>query len=185
MKINHILAALAVVAGISAAFTNHADRNGLYPAWKFNNQLVEMVKIRTISAPYLAQLIYANQMDLVVVDLRSEEEFREYHIPSAVPYIQAERLEPSGKTMVVLYGAGEEFTDEKIPDNLRHKSCLLSGGIKAWYDLVLFPDFQQFQVRNRQQLEEIIAKSRYFGGTPQNIQRLNLTERADRYREGC
>jgi hypothetical protein len=61
----------------------------------------------------------------------------------------------------------------------------LSGGIKAWYDLVLFPDFQQFQVRNRQQLEEIIAKSRYFGGTPQNIQRLNLTERADRYREGC
>jgi hypothetical protein len=57
--------------------------------------------------------------------------------------------------------------------------------MEAWYSQVLFPDFSQLRVRNRELLEHILRRSRFFGGTPQNTQVLNIEVRETRYREGC
>ena len=65
------------------------------------------------------------------------------------------------------------------------KVYVLKGGIDAWYSLVLFPDFIEYQVRNNEKLEQIISRSMYFGGSPRNTQLLNITVRESRYREGC
>ena len=39
-KVNRILAILAIIAGISAAFTRHAEKNDLYPDWTFQKERV-------------------------------------------------------------------------------------------------------------------------------------------------
>jgi hypothetical protein len=50
---------------------------------------------------------------------------------------------------------------------------------------VLFPDFLNYHVRNRDHLDHILRRSRFFGGEPQNTQVLNIEARENRYREGC
>ena len=38
---------------------------------------------------------------------------------------------------------------------------------------------------DKEKLEQIINRSKYFGGTPRNTQLLNITMRESSYREGC
>ena len=83
MKINSILALLAILGGISAAFTNHSARNHLYPSWKYDKERIQGKKIRYISANYLADLLYQKEKGITILDIRNEKAFREYHIPSA------------------------------------------------------------------------------------------------------
>ncbi|MCP4309877.1 MAG: rhodanese-like domain-containing protein [Bacteroidetes bacterium] len=177
MKINYLFAGFAVIAGLLAAFTNHADRNGLYPTWEFKKQL--------ISSTYLADLIYTKKKNFVLVDLRADTAYQEYHIPSAVPVTQLQVMNPENADMIVCYGTDQKSSVEEVPDEFQGELYVLSGGIQEWYKLVLFPDFEKFQVRNKKLLEEIISKSRYFGGNPKNLQELNITERSGQFREGC
>ncbi len=45
MKTNHILAILAIAAGMMAAFTNHGKKNNLYPDWKYQKEQVQGKRI--------------------------------------------------------------------------------------------------------------------------------------------
>jgi hypothetical protein len=185
MKTNHILALLAIIAGLSAAFTNHAVRNNLYPDWNYEKKRSENGRVQYISPVHLAELIYSKEKKILLLDLRTEEAFQEYHLPSAKRLMQGDPVEPGNSDLIVLYGSGDGSYNAVIPQKLPNGVCLLAGGMEAWQDLVLFPDFASFQVRNRKQLEKIISMSRYFGGTPQNTQLLNVNQRSDRFREGC
>ena len=46
MKVNILLAILAITAGMAAAFTRHAEHNGLYPEWTFRSERIQGEKIR-------------------------------------------------------------------------------------------------------------------------------------------
>lgn len=186
MKINSILALLAIVGGISAAFTNHSARNNLYPSWKYDKERIQGKKIRYISATHLADLLYQKEQGIIILDLRNEKAYDEYHIPSAVPYEQGNKYpdkDLSGAT--IIYGiAGDDQLNE-ISKDLPGKVYVLKGGIDEWYSLVLFPDFIEYQVRNNENLKQIVGRSMYFGGSPRNTQLLNITVRESHYREGC
>jgi len=186
MKTNYILAIASFIIGISAVFTNHTDRNNLYPIWKYRTDRINKEKIRLISANYLSDLIYRKEQGITILDTRSSAEYEEYHIPTSVPYNEQNLLSVlKSSDKVIFYGDKNYDYLSEIPANLSGKIYNLSGGADEWFSMVLFPDFSKIHVRNRQTLEKIINRSRYFGGTPQNINLLNISTRSSRFREGC
>jgi len=185
MKTNQLLAILAVVAGVSAAFTHHSDRNHLYPTRKYERARMNGEKVSYISAHHLANLIYEKE-PVTLLDAREKSEFEQYHIPTARPYHAGQKRSSNQESgMVVLYGSGEDQSLYALANDLSGKVYVLKGGLEAWYSLVLFPDLVEYRVRNTDQLRYIVRRAGFFGGQAQNTQLLNLNVRESRYREGC
>ena len=186
MKVNRILAILAIIAGITAAFTRHADHNDLYPDWTIRAERVKGEKIRYISASHLANLVYQKDQNILIYDLRPWEAYSSYHIPQALLYDKGMGTKAGESPgIIIVYDTEQGERLEQLSADLPGKVYVLKGGIEAWYSQVLFPDFLQYHVRNRDHLDHILRRSRFFGGEPQNTQMLNIEARENRYREGC
>ena len=143
MKINRILALLALVGGLTAAFTAFPEKNGLYPDWRTEKARIEGHRVHFISAPYLAERMYRKDK-LVLLDVRDREQFESYHLPRAM-HVHAEESEvdPGGGPFV-LYGKHTESIPEEWLTGLKGKVYVLKGGMEAWHNQVLFPDFSQY-----------------------------------------
>ena len=186
MKTNHILAILAIVGGMTAAFTKHAERTSLYPDWKYSSERIDGKKTRFISASHLANLIYSKDPNIIIFDARQWKAYESYHIPNALQYDAGMGSFTDMKTgIIVVYGNEGDKDLYKLARDLPGRVYVLKGGMDAWYSLVLFPDFMSFSVRNSDQLDHILRRSGFFGGKPQNTQLLNIEVRESRYREGC
>jgi rhodanese-related sulfurtransferase len=186
MRRNHILAILAIVGGLTAAFTRHAEHNDLYPDWKFRTERIDGEKIRSISANHLANLLYRKDQNIILFDAREWEAFELYHIPQALLYDPGLGKKSKIKAgMIIVYGSEDCDRFKELSKELSGKVYKLKGGMEAWNSQVLFPDFLNYRVRNQDQLEHILRRSRFFGGEPQNTQVLNIQVRESRYREGC
>lgn len=185
MKTNHILALLALIGGLTAAFTSHSAKNALYPTWDFHRDRIHGKKVQFVSAMHLADKLYRKEQGLVLLDLRAETEYKKYHIPSALSYPKEDQGTEWQRSTYILYGLGPDTDLKRLIARLPGKVYVLEEGLEAWISLVLFPDFKVYKVRNREALEHIIRRSRYFGGSPQNTQLLNVDVRQNRYREGC
>ena len=186
MKTNYILAILALAGGITAAFTRHAEHNGLYPVWNFRTERIQGEKVRYISANHLSDLLYHKDQEILIYDVRDSDSYQSYHIPQAQMFDKGMDSKTATRPgMIIVYDKAEGAGLEKLSDELSGRVYVLKGGIEAWYSQVLFPDFSRLRVRNRELLEHILRRSRFFGGTPQNTQVLNIEIRETRYREGC
>lgn len=185
MKTNYLLALLALIGGLAAAFTSHSEKNALYPTWDFDKDRFNGERVEYISAKHLAHLLYQKDQGFVLLDLRAEQDYDQYHLPSALSYEKENRDRDWQKSTYVLYGLEADADLKQLKSDLPGKVYVLKGGMEAWQSLVLFPDFKVFKVRNREALEQILRRSRYFGGSPQNTQLLNIEVRQGRYREGC
>ncbi|MCK5068546.1 MAG: rhodanese-like domain-containing protein [Bacteroidales bacterium] len=185
MRTNHIFALLAILAGIFAAFTSHSVKNNLYPTWKFEKAHLDGERVRYISAHHLANILYLKQ-PLTLLDARNRKAYEKYHIPTALHNIVGKKPEGGRAAgIVVLYGSAEDQELYSMANSLSGRVYVLKGGMEAWYTMVLFPDLNQYRVRNSDQIKNIINRTGFFGGEPQNIQLLNINERESRYREGC
>lgn len=185
MKTNHILALLALISGLAAAFTSFPVKNDLYPTWKYESERIKGGKVKYISATHLADLLYRKDQGIVLVDLRADTLYERYHIPSALQYKKWSPDPGQKKSTFVVYGLDPGSGIGALSDKLPGKVYALKGGMEQWYSLVLFPDFAQYKVRNREALEHILRRSRYFGGSPENTRLLNIYVRQSHYREGC
>lgn len=186
MKTNHILAILALAGGITAAFTRHAEHNGLYPGWNFRTERIQGERVRYISANHLSDLLYHKDQEFLIYDVRDSDSYQSYHIPQAQMFDKGTDSKTATRPgMIIVYDKAEGAGLEKLSGELPGRVYVLKGGIEAWYSQVLFPDFSRLRVRNRELLEHILRRSRFFGGTPQNTQVLNIEIRETRYREGC
>lgn len=186
MKVNYILALLALTVGISAAFTRYAEHNGLYPDWTFRTERIQGEKIRYISATHLSDLLYSKDPNILIYDVRPWKDFDSYHIPLALLYDPGMGSKAGiSPGIIIVYDTERGDNLEKLPENLPGRVYVLKGGIEAWYSQVLFPDFLDYRIRNRDHLDHILRRSRFFGGEPQNTQVLNIESRENRYREGC
>jgi hypothetical protein len=114
MKINHILASLAIIGGISAAFTNHSERNHLYPTWKHDKDRIQGEKVHFISATHLADLLYQKEQGITILDARDAEDFENYHIPLAKFHDPGDKI-PDGDlgSPIVIYGMEN---DPQLPE---------------------------------------------------------------------
>ena len=186
MKTNIFLASSAFVLGLLALFANYSEKTGMYPTWEFRKEINENRKIKLISAIKLSEWIMQKRKGLVIIDMRSEDEYIKYHIPTAQLYNDS-IFSPeivSGNNIVLYsfenYTYLNKFQNELL-DNVYH----LEGGLEIWFEKILFPDFNKFKVRNKELMNKIISTSRYFGGNPLNIDEIKITDKNKWFRDGC
>lgn len=194
-RLKIILALLALLFGITAAFTDHQSRNRLYPDWKFQNKRTKAGKVSFISASHLADLLQQRSQGIRILDVRDEKAFSAYHIPSGISYRNnapdstilwsGKKEIPGREGITILYGTRDDPEVYRIVGTLDGHVYVVKDGIDGWYDLVLFPDFLKYKVRNSEHARAILRRSYFFGGTPGNSQLLNIAVRETRFREGC
>ena len=119
-----------------------------------------------VTALELAQWIRDRQPGLRVLDIRSDSEFSNYHIPSAerMPLTELATLRPNDQETLVLYSGGGAHAAQGwvlLRTNGHRNVYFLRGGLLEWMDDVMSPALPTDSSRAR-----VAALSRYFGGIP-------------------
>jgi len=157
--VRRALAASAAILGVLALFAGKA------PA------------IRSVAPVELAEWIRDRKPNLRIVDVRSEADFDEYHLPRAEMFTSSTTFAPDD-TIVLVAGGSVRARNVYV----------LRGGMQAWIDEVMNPTITADApppVRASFQRASIV--SRYFGGVPRVVDKLPATRvnAAAVRRRGC
>lgn len=122
----------------------------------------------------LADWIIKDKADFRLIDLRSVEEYNEYRIPGAENLSILElQNSPFEKTEKIILYSGGEMESSQAWFLLRSKGykavCILSGGLEAWKEEILFPKVATGTNPEEQaEFEKISEVSKHFGGSPRS-----------------
>ena len=121
----------------------------------------------------LADWIIKDKADYTLVDLRNEEKFSEYFIPTAIniPLPELPESDLLRNQKIILY-AEDDINAAQAWFILKSKNFrgvyILDGGLKNWQDEVLFPKLAVNASKEEiAQFEKIKEISQYFGGYAQ------------------
>lgn len=126
-----------------------------------------------VTAIELGDWIKARRPGLRVVDVRSAEEFAEYHVPTAehVPLDQVTKTRFRADDTIVLYSEGGPHAAQAwvFLRALGYKNVFfLRGGLYEWLEQVMSPTIaENASPKARAEFDRVAALSRYFGGQPQ------------------
>jgi rhodanese-related sulfurtransferase len=113
----------------------------------------------------LAELIRDRKPHLRVIDVRSEPEFDEFHLPRAERFTSSTTFAPNDTIVLVAGGS--------VPER---NVIILRGGIQAWIDEVMNPTITADALPPaRAAYERASVVSRYFGGVPRVVDKLPAT----------
>ena len=122
----------------------------------------------------LADWIVKGLTDYRLIDLRSEAEYDQYHIPSAenAPLATLPDYGLGHNEKIVLYSEGGIHSAQAwfLLKALGYKSVyMLRGGLDDWKDLVLFPALPQNATSEQlAAFAKMTEISKHFGGTPRS-----------------
>jgi rhodanese-related sulfurtransferase len=155
-----VLAALAAVSGSSRRGSAGIDAAQLAGEIQREDDHVTALE--------LAQWIKDRKPGLRVIDVRSDTEFADFHIPTAqrVPLESLTTLEPIRDETLVLYSEGGAHAAQGwvLLRALGHSRVyFLRGGLLDWMDDVMSPTLP---ATPDSASTRAAALSRYFGGTP-------------------
>ncbi|MCL4707896.1 rhodanese-like domain-containing protein [bacterium] len=168
--------ALLILLGVLLAFSPAGTRK----AATFSPQdLAEAINNESdhLTAEELAKWLIDKKPDLLVVDMRSAEEFAQYHIPGAVNIPFNKLFEPeaqetmAGDNTIVLYSNGGTHAAQAwvLLKQLGIESFVLLGGLNYWTEAILNPKAPNELVADSEILKYQFQKSAsgYFapGGT--------------------
>lgn len=171
--INRTLAVVAFVLGLLALFGNPYQGHVVQLDTKQLATIVEG-EVDHVTAPELADWIIQGTEDYRLIDLRDENSYAEYHIPTAehVSIGQLPDYPLMRNEKIVLYSGGGIHSAQAwmlLQANRYRGSYMLLGGLQAWKDEVLFPvlsdDAAPEQVA---EFERARFVSEFFGGSPQS-----------------
>ena len=189
-KLEKILGTIALLLGVMAAVSGNPLRNGQGDAGLAYPDAIQGRQIAYLGPAQLAESLMARRQDMTVLDLRSETDFRTYHIPSAQHMALSDMTSPkipNNKTILLYAGDGqcaaEAWAD--ITGQGYENVFLLRGGLERWFDEILFPNLTVAQGRDKNTLEKTRKRSRYFGGTPKENEIGRSGSRRRYLREGC
>jgi rhodanese-related sulfurtransferase len=157
--VRRLLAAAAAILGILALFA------GKVPA------------IQSVAPVELAEWIRDRKPNLRIVDIRTQAEFDDYHLPRAEPLTSSTIFAPDD-TIVLVAGGSVHARNVYV----------LRGGVQAWIDEVMNPTITaDAQPSTRAAYERASTVSRYFGGVPRVVDKLPAvrTNAAAVRRRGC
>jgi rhodanese-related sulfurtransferase len=133
--------------------------------------------LQTVAPVELAEWIRDRKPNLRIVDVRSESDFDEYHLPRAERFTPSMTFAPDDTIVLVAGGSVDA----------RHV-YVLRGGIQAWIDEVMNPTITADAPQSgREAFQRASVVSRYFGGVPRIVDRLPATRAntAAVRRRGC
>jgi rhodanese-related sulfurtransferase len=171
LTLNQKLAAAAVVLGAVALFASP------YPGNKVTLDAKELALVvgteaDHVEVPELAAWIIEGRADYRLIDLRTEAEFNQYHIPTAVN-IPMNVLTDAGLARdekLVLYSEGGVHSAQAwmlLKAQGYKGAYMLKGGLDDWKALVLFPVVADSPTpAERARDERVRSISRFFGGQP-------------------
>ncbi len=202
------LALFALVLGVIAVF---AGSPYMGSEVKVNTKDLALSTVKNsdkIQPLELADWIIKGKADYTLVDVRDENQFGEYFIPTAIniplPELPGSDLLRNQK--IILYSDDDVNAAQAwfILKSKNFKAAyLLDGGLKKWNDEVLFPKLAVNASKEEiAQFEKIKEISNYFGGvpqtgseqvseskinlpTPQVTSKGNLNQPKKKKREGC
>ncbi|HXH38081.1 MAG TPA: rhodanese-like domain-containing protein [Thermoanaerobaculia bacterium] len=159
-----VLAALAALLGVLALFAGSPYR--ARPA------------ALSVTAVELAEWIRDRKPELRIIDLRTEEQFDDYHLPRAermaAESLAATPFKPE-ETIVLVSGdarAAEALGNRKV--------YVLRGGLHGWIDEVMNPTVaENASPAARAAFQRASVVSRYFGGVPRIVDKLPTPRRED------
>jgi len=164
--IRRVLAALAALLGGLALFVSGPHQRAM----------------KTISPLELAEWIHDRKPGLRIIDLRTEAEFDEYHVPRA-EHVSIESAHFKASETIVLVGANASTTLDEP------SAYLLRGGVQGWIDDVLNPTIAADAPPDaRATFKRVSEVSRYFGGIPRIVdkgQPVKANTAATVRRRGC
>ena len=173
MKTTQVLGVLAAVLAIVAALTSPS--RGKSGTALDVTALAREIEHESdhVTALELAQWIKDRKSGLRVIDVRSDSEFAEYHVPSAehISLSALATLKPAGGETLVLYSEGGAHAAQGwvlLRSMGFTRVYFLRGGLLDWMEDVLNPVLpeQRGEVKSDSARDRVAALSRYFGGVP-------------------
>jgi len=188
--VEKILGIIALLLGGVAALSGDPVRNGRMDAGLAYPNAIQGRQIAYLEPAQLAESLMARRRDMTVWDLRTETDFAGYHIPSAQHVSLSDLTStkiPNDKTIILYAGEDQRVVEiwADIAEQGFENVFVLQGGLGRWFDEILFPDLTVARGRDKDSLDKIKKRSRYFGGTPKQND-IGRTSKRRRYlREGC
>ena len=202
------LALFALLFGVIAVFAGSPYMGSRV---KVNTKDLALSTVKNsdkINALELADWIIKGKADYTLVDLRTEDQYSEYFIPTAIniPLTQLPESDLLRNQKIILY-AEDDINAAQAWFILKSKDFrgvyILDGGLKKWQDEVLFPKLAVNATKEEiLQFEKIKEISQYFGGsaqtdstqvsetkvnlpTPQVTTQTSVAKTKKKKREGC
>ena len=173
LSMNKKLALLAFALGLIAVFAGNPYRGNSVTLDAKELALIVDKTVDHVFAEELADWIIQGKSDFKLLDLRTEKEFNEYHIPSAelVPLAELNEYPLLRNEKLILYSEGGIHSAQAWM-LLRAKgykaAYMLFGGLEEWTDKILFPKLAQNAAPDQIAIfEKMKEVSKFFGGSPQ------------------
>ena len=132
--------------------------------WKNTNSSPQFIDVVT-----LAEKI-KNRENLRLIDLRSEEDFKEFHLPTAanIPLKDWLLVDEWRNEPLVVYSGNDWLARQMwnvIPDTIRENTFILYGGAHDWYDKLLYPTLPiQPEKKDSLLAEKVHKLCNFYGG---------------------
>lgn len=167
------LALLGLILGLVALFLGDPYDNTFA---KVNVKELSVEAIRDseiINVKELADWIIEGRVDYRLVDLRDEEAYNEYFIPTAVN-IPVSKIMDAGlmrNQKILLYSEDNIKAAQGwfiLKANNYKSVYILDGGIDSWKNEILFPKISEnASPEAKAEFDKIVEVSKFFGGSPQ------------------
>jgi uncharacterized protein len=171
LSLNQKLAAGALALGLLALFARPNRGNVVTMDVKELASIIDKEGDH-VTAGELGGWIVAGRSDYRLIDLRSDKEYVEYHIPTAenVTLTALPDAPVQANEKVVLYSEGGIHASQAWM-LLRAKGFknvyTLKGGLEQWKEDVLFPTLAESATPlERARFERAAALAKFFGGSP-------------------
>ncbi|HSQ75396.1 MAG TPA: rhodanese-like domain-containing protein [Bacteroidota bacterium] len=161
------------ILGLVAAFAGSPYQGPVYTVDAQELTRVVETTVDHVSAEDVADWIIQGRTDFRLIDLRTEGEFAEYHIPGAerVPLTALAGYGLQKNEKIVIYSDGGIHSAQAwfLLKTQGYKGVtMLFGGLEAWKDNVLFPGPPEHPTPAQSvQFAKMKEVSKFFGGTPQ------------------
>lgn len=172
LTLNKKLAAIAIALGFIGLFLGNLYKGNLLSMNTKELSMIVETKVDHVTVQDLADWIIQAKMDFKLIDIRTEQEYNEYHIPNSenITMTSLEKADIQKSEKIVIYSEGGIHSAQAwmLLKAKGYKGVyILFGGLEDWKDQILFPKLPETatpdQVAKFEKTKEI---SKFFGGTP-------------------
>ena len=172
LTLNKKLAFIAIGLGFIGLFLGNPYKGNLVSMNTTELGMIVEGKVDHVSVQDLADWIILAKMDFKLIDLRTEQEYNEYHIPNSenVALTALEKTSIPKTEKIVLYSEGGIHSAQAwmLLKAKGYKGVyILFGGLEDWKEQILFPKLSETatpeQIAKFEKTKEV---SKFFGGTP-------------------